>query len=138
MNERGSITFWVLGLAIAVLFLGGLSVDLWRVMSERRELAAVADSAAAAGASALDVDHWRNAGEIRLVADGAADLAGRVIAQHSAATELSEPFGVSVSGDSVQITLTREVDLTLLRILMLGDDPLTVRVISTARAAPSS
>jgi Flp pilus assembly protein TadG len=138
MNERGSITFWVLGLAIAVLFLGGLSVDLWRVMSERRELAAVADSAAAAGASALDVDHWRNAGEIRLVADGAAGLAGRVIAQHSVATELSEPFGVSVSGDSVQITLTREVDLTLLRILMLGDDPLTVRVISTARAAPSS
>ena len=138
MNERGSITFWVLGLAIAVLFLGGLSVDLWRVMSERRELAAVADSAAAAGASALDVDHWRNAGEIRLVADGAAALAGRVIAQHSVATELSEPFGVSVSGDSVQITLTREVDLTLLRILMLGDDPLTVRVISTARAAPSS
>lgn len=137
MNERGSITFWVLGLAIAVLFLGGLSVDLWRVMSERRELAAVADSAAAAGASALDVDHWRNAGEIRLVADGAADLAGRVIAQHNVATELSEPFGVSVSGDSVQITLTREVDLTLLRILMLGDDPLTVRVISTARAAPS-
>jgi Flp pilus assembly protein TadG len=138
MNERGSITFWVLGLAIAVLFLGGLSVDLWRVMSERRELAAVADSAAAAGASALDVDHWRNAGEIRLVADGAAGLAGRVIAQHSVATELSEPFGVLVSGDSVQITLTREVDLTLLRILMLEDDPLTVRVISTARAAPSS
>ena len=137
MNERGSITFWVLGLAIAVLFLGGLSVDLWRVMSERRELAAVADSAAAAGASALDVDHWRTAGEVRLLDDGAADLAGRVIAQHGVATELSEPVGVSVSGDSVQITLTREVDLTLLRILMLGDDPLVVRVISTARAAPS-
>ena len=137
MNERGSITFWVLGLAVAVLFLGGLSVDLWRVMSERRELAAVADSAAAAGASALDVDHWRNAGEVRLLADGATALAGRVIAQHGVASELSEPFGVSVSGDSVQITLTREVDLTLLRILMLGDDPLAVRVISTARAAPS-
>jgi len=137
MNERGSITFWVLGLAIAVLFLGGLSVDLWRVMSERRELAAVADSAAAAGASALDVDHWRTAGEVRLLDDGAVDLAGRVIAQHGVATELSEPVGVSVSGDSVQITLTREVDLTLLRILMLGDDPLVVRVISTARAAPS-
>jgi uncharacterized membrane protein len=137
MNDRGSITFWVLGLAIAVLFLGGLSVDLWRVMSERRELAAVADSAAAAGASALDVDHWRDAGEVRLLDDGAADLAGRVIEQHGVATELSEPVGVSVSGDSVQITLTREVDLTLLRMLMLGDDPLVVRVISTARAAPS-
>ena len=41
MSERGSITFWVLGLAVATLFIGGLSVDLWRVMSDRRELAAV-------------------------------------------------------------------------------------------------
>ena len=85
MSERGSITFWVLGLSIAVLFLGGISVDLWRVMSDRRELAAVADSAAAAGASAIDVDHWRDTGEIRLLNDGAIDLAQRVVAQHGVA-----------------------------------------------------
>lgn len=137
MNERGSITFWVLGLAIAVLFLGGLSVDLWRVMSDRRELAAVADSAAAAGASALDVDFWRSDGKVRLLDDEAADLAGRVVEQHGVTAELIEPVVVAVSGDSVQITLTREVELTLLRVFLPGDDPLVVRVISTARAAPS-
>jgi Flp pilus assembly protein TadG len=137
MSERGSITFWVLGLSIAVLFLGGISVDLWRVMSDRRELAAVADSAAAAGASAIDVDHWRDTGEIRLLNDGAIDLAQRVVAQHGVAGDLSGPIGVTVAGDSVQVTMTREVELTLLRILSTGDDPLVVRVISTARAAPS-
>jgi Flp pilus assembly protein TadG len=137
MSERGSITFWVLGLSIAVLFLGGMSVDLWRVMSDRRELAAVADSAAAAAASAIDVDHWRDTGEIRLLSDGAIDLAQRVVAQHGVAGDLSDPVGVTVAGDSVQVTMTREVELTLLRILSTGDDPLVVRVISTARAAPS-
>jgi len=137
MSERGSITFWVLGLSIAVLFLGGMSGDLWRVMSDRRELAAVADSAAAAAASAVDVDHWRDTGEIRLLSDGAIDLAQRVVAQHGVAGDLSDPLGVIVAGDSVQVTMTREVELTLLRILSTGDDPLVVRVISTARAAPS-
>ena len=137
MSERGSITFWVLGLSIAVLFLGGISVDLWRVMSDRRELAAVADSAAAAGASAIDVDHWRDTGEIRLLNDGAIDLVQRIVAQHGFAGDLSGPIGVTVAGDSVQVTMTREVELTLLRILSTGDDPLVVRVISTARAAPS-
>ena len=137
MKERGSITFWVLGLSIAVLFLGGLSVDLWRVMSDRRELAAVADSAAAAAASAVDVDLWREAGEIRLLNVEAVALAERVVSQHRVAGELSAPVEVTVAGDSVQVTLTQEVELTLLRLLTVGEDPLLVRVISTARAAPS-
>lgn len=137
MKERGSITFWVLGLSIAVLFLGGLSVDLWRVMSDRRELAAVADSAAAAAASAVDVDLWREAGEIRLLNVEAVALAERVVAQHGVAGELSAPVEVTVAGDSVHVKLTREVELTLLRLLTVGEDPLLVRVVSAARAAPS-
>ncbi len=137
MKERGSITFWVLGLSIAVLFLGGLSVDLWRVMSDRRELAAVADSAAAAAASAVDVALWREAGEIRLLDVEAVALAERVVAQQGVARELSAPVEVAVAGDFVQVVLTREVELTLLRLLTVGEDPLLVRVVSTARAAPS-
>ncbi len=137
MNERGSITLWVLGLAIAVLFLGGISVDLWRVMSDRRELAAVADSSAAAAASAVDVDLWRADGEIVLEPDRAAYLADRVVAQHGVAGELSSPIEVRVAGDTVQVALERTTDLTLLRLLAVGEDPLVVRVVSTARAAPA-
>lgn len=137
MNERGSITLWVLGLSIAVLFLGGISVDLWRVMSDRRELAAVADSSAAAAASAIDVDVWRADGEIVLEPDRAAYLADRVVAQHEVAGELSSPIEVRVAGDTVQVALERTTDLTLLRLLAVGEDPLVVRVVSTARATPA-
>lgn len=138
MSERGSITFWVLGLAVAILFIGGLSVDLWRVMSDRRELAAVADSAAAAAASAVDVEHWRRHGQIQLV-DGEADLlAERVVVQHGVANELVGPIQVAVAGDSVRVTLMKEVELTLLRLLTVAEEPLLIRVVSSARAAPSS
>ncbi|MFW2339626.1 MAG: pilus assembly protein TadG-related protein [Acidimicrobiia bacterium] len=138
MSERGSVTFWTLGLAVAILFIGGLSVDLWRVMSDRRELAAVADSASAAAASAVDVDHWRQHGQVRLV-DGEADLlAERVVVQHGVANELVGPIEVVVAGDSVRVTLMKEVELTLLRLLMVGEEPLLIRVVSSARAAPSS
>ena len=138
MIERGSITFWVLGLAVAILFIGGLSVDLWRVMSDRRELAAVADSASAAAASAVDVDHWRRHGQIQLVDTEAELLAERVVFQHGVADELTEPIGVAVTGDSVRVTVSKDVDLTLLRLLTVGEEPLHIRVVSSARAAPSS
>ena len=53
-DERGTMTLWVLGLCIAVLFLGGLSLDLWRVITVRRSLVAMADTGATAGANGLD------------------------------------------------------------------------------------
>lgn len=137
MNERGSITFWILGLSIAVLFLGGMSVDLWRVMSDRRELAAVADSAAAAAASAVDADHWRESGEVALVDAHANALAAEVVAEHDVSDELSAPIGVTVVDDAVEVSLVRTVDLTFLRIFMVGEEPFVIRVVSTARAAPS-
>ena len=42
--------------------LGGISLDLWRSFSERRALAATADAAALAGASAIDEDRYRASG----------------------------------------------------------------------------
>lgn len=137
MSERGSITLWVLGLSIAILFVGGLSVDLWRVMSDRRELSAVADSAAAAAASALDTDYWRDEGLIRLDPAIAEDLAKRVITSHRVISDLAAPAQISVQADEARVVLVKRVDLTLLRIFMTGSEPLTIRVASTARAVPS-
>ena len=74
-EESGQITLWVLGLAVALLGLGGISVDLWRVMGERSELAVIADSAAVAGANGVDVDWFRATGEVRLLEPLARDLA---------------------------------------------------------------
>ena len=48
------MTILVLGLCVAVLMLGAISVDFWRVLSVRRSLAAMADASATAGANGID------------------------------------------------------------------------------------
>ena len=37
-GRAGTITLWVLGLCISLMFLGGLSLDLWRAVADRRQL----------------------------------------------------------------------------------------------------
>ena len=69
-DERGTITLWVLGLCIALMFLGGLSLDLWRAVAVRRELSSMADTAATAGANGVDEGALR-AGTLQLDPDRA-------------------------------------------------------------------
>ncbi len=70
-REDGTLVTWLLASLIMVLALGGVSVDLWRAFSDRRAVAAVADAAAGAAASAVDREHLRAAGEWRLDHDEA-------------------------------------------------------------------
>lgn len=65
-GERGSVQLFMLGLGVAILLLGGISFDLWRLIGERRELAALADSAAIAATSGVDAEFFRNQGISRL------------------------------------------------------------------------
>lgn len=65
-DEKGSVQLFMLGLGVAILLLGGISFDLWRLIGERRELAALADSAAIAATSGVDADYFRNEGVGRL------------------------------------------------------------------------
>lgn len=124
MSERGSITIWLLGLCVCLLFLGGLSVDLWRVMNVRRELAGLADAAAIHGATALDEPAFRASGAVRLDPDGAQQRARAYLA-----ARLSPDAGwrVSRQADRVQVMLTRRVPLSLLGAL-LPDQQLRVVV----------
>lgn len=127
---------WVLGLCVAVLFLGGLSVDMWRAFTERRILAGMADGAVVAGATAVDVAEWRNNGVVRLAPDEAAARAGSFLLNHPewnvSITETIVPTPADIS-----VTLEREVDFTLLRILLVGEDPFTVSVRANAIPALS-
>ncbi len=77
-RESGTITLWMLGLCLMLFLLGGISLDLWRAFSERRSLAATADAAAVAGASALDEAEYRNSGAVRLVPADAQRRARRI------------------------------------------------------------
>lgn len=113
-TERGSVTIWMLGLCVCVLFLGGLSVDLWRVFNERRHLGALADASAIVGAGALDETAWRRDRALRLEpsraqATALAYLRPRV----SAGTSVQ----VRAQPDRVQVRLGRTVRLSLLGLL---------------------
>ncbi|MDH5423036.1 MAG: pilus assembly protein TadG-related protein [Acidimicrobiia bacterium] len=117
-EESGQITLWVLGLAVALLGLGGISVDLWRVMGERSELAVIADSAAVAGANGVDVDWFRATGEVRLLEPLAHDLAMSILAQEDVVV-----VGLTVQNDQMVVQIRREVAFSLLNILTAGQDP---------------
>ncbi|MCZ7525482.1 MAG: pilus assembly protein TadG-related protein [Acidimicrobiia bacterium] len=129
-GERGWVTLWVLGLCVMVLFLGGVSLDLWRVLAERRELAATADAAARAGTGAIDEAAWRT-GELRLDPAEAEALA----LDHLAAASAGGPAvdgRVGADDTTVTVELEREVELTLTRVLA-GEGTITVRVRADAR-----
>ena len=65
-GEQGSVQLFMLGLGVAILLLGGISFDLWRLIGERRELAALADAAAIAATSGVDADYFSDQGVSRL------------------------------------------------------------------------
>ncbi len=117
-DEQGTITLWVLGLSIALLFLGGLSLDLWRAVAERRELSSMSDSAATAAANGIDVGALR-AGTLRLdpVRARALALASLDEDPHSSALDAIQ---VAVVGNRITVTLRDHVRFSLLGIFMGG------------------
>jgi hypothetical protein len=131
-DERGTITLWVLGLCVCVLFLGGLGVDLWRGIAVRRDLAALADAAATAAANGIDEDALRT-GDVHLDPERVRAIALDALSRDSRYEQL-EAAAIAVVGDEVVVTLEDDVPLSLLN-LFAGNDPFTVRV--TARARPA-
>ncbi len=126
-DDRGSITLWVVGLVLLVLGVGAVVVDLWRVMAERSELVAMADSAAIAATSAIDEDALRSGAGIVLD-----PIAARARATVVLATDPPDRVRVDVVGDEVTVVAERAVDLTLLRLVVPDDEPVIVRASSVA------
>ncbi len=125
------MTVLVLGLCVAVLMLGALSVDFWRVLSVRRSLAAMADASALAGANGVDESALRQ-GELALDPERARVLAtAELEREHDAG--LIRDAEVDATADGVTVTLTTDVDVGLLGLLNVHE-PIPVQV--HARAAP--
>jgi Flp pilus assembly protein TadG len=131
-HERGSLTLWLLGLAVTLLFLGGISLDLWRAFSERRALAGIADAAAVAGAGGIDEAHYRATGEGRLGRARAEALAQANLAAQSDTRSLTGSR-VEAGPDLVTVTTQGRVELTLLQVLL---PPQGLDITVTARSAP--
>lgn len=130
-REQGSATFWVLGLSIAVLFLGGLSLDLWRGIAARRELSAMADAAANAAANGI-IEERARVGDVTLDATRATALARALLERDDRVRHLRS-VDVRIEGPVVTVTLEDEVPLSLLQLFAPGE-PFVVRV--TASASP--
>jgi len=118
-DDRGFITLWVLGLTVAVLFLGGLGVDLWRAIAVRREVSAMADAAATAGANGLDESALRG-GRLEVDPARARRLVAAELAEYPDADRL-DGESVTVDGTQVTVVLRERVRFSLLGIFMPGE-----------------
>jgi len=128
-DQRGTITIWVLGLTVAVLFLSGLGVDLWHAIAVRREVSLMADTAASAGANGLDQSALRG-GRLRLDGDRVRALVDAQLSQYPASARLASEQ-VSVDGVRVTVVLRERVRFSLLGIFM-GPGDFTVQASATA------
>ncbi|MGH9011608.1 MAG: pilus assembly protein TadG-related protein [Acidimicrobiia bacterium] len=136
-GERGSVTLFVLGLCVMMLFVGGISLDLWRAFSERRALASAADAAAVAGASGIDTDVYRTTGKVRLDPSTSEALAWDNLRRQEDIRSLVDAT-VDATSTDVTVTATGRVDFTLLRIFLSREDPFRVSVRATAEPKRSS
>lgn len=119
-GDRGSLTLWMVGLCVALLFVGGISLDLWRVFSERRSLAGIVDAAAVAGASGVDVAEFRASGAVVLDPALAERLSAASLARQTDTRSLTG-VGIDATPDAVTVTGTGVVEPTLLTILVPAD-----------------
>jgi hypothetical protein len=126
-GDEGMITLWVLGVALMIMFVGWLSVSLWTGSAQRRQLAAAADQAAQAGATALDVTTFRASG-VRQLDPGSAEQRALDSLADQHIEHLLTRYRVEATAERVVVTLDGEVDVGLLRIFDVDDDPIIVHV----------
>jgi uncharacterized membrane protein len=119
------MTMWMLGLTLLLLAFGGLAIDYWRGLALQRELAAVADSAAIAGASGIDEVRYRQTGEVVLDPNRATALAMQSI-EFQGVSLASTEIAVSDDGTSVEVSVEAVLDLGLLGVLVDDDEPILV------------
>lgn len=133
-DETGSVPIWFLGLAFCLLMLGAMSAELWRIIGDRQELVALADGAAIAAASAVDLDHYRSTGEALLDPDDARTLALSVLSRTSGGADLAAVPMVVVAEDrrSVRVELHRRVPFGLIQFLPVDDDGFDVSGVAVA------
>ncbi len=136
-----SVTFMLM-LLILVVAVGALSVDLWHLVAEHREVAGVVDGAAISAAGAVDTEALRSDPPIvRLQPDQALGRACSYLQANGGVGICPGPEAeIVVDLDAVSVTMRREVNLTLLKIFT-GLDPdvdtsaIEVGASSTARIA---
>ena len=127
-----SAPIMILVMAMMVLIIGGISIDLWRIIADHRDVTGLADGAAVAGATAVDVEAF----EADPTADPILDpgLAVQRVCQymqtHADVSDCPSPMlSIDIAADltGIEVTFQRDVELTLLRVVEVGGaDPIRV------------
>jgi Flp pilus assembly protein TadG len=120
-REAGQASVVIIGALLICLAFTGLAVDGARLFTARRDLQNVADSAALAGASAIDETRFRESdgGEVRLDPGSARAAASRVLS--ASGLPVATQVDIAVEPDRVVVQLTRPVEMTFLRIAGLSE-----------------
>ncbi len=135
-SQYGTVTIWGLGLTILLAAFAGLVIDTWRVFAERQDLSGMADSAAIAAATAIDIPHLDQTGEVILDGDLAVDRAFEyLVNQEGWSDEIAAQADTSPDGLFITVILEKDVDFTLLGPFLPGEDPLHITV--TSQASPN-
>ena len=117
MNERGQASVLIVGIVLLGLAFAGLAVDGTRLFTARRDLHNIADSAALAGASALDEAQFRasDGADVRLDPVAARGAVDAVLRESSLPADTR--VEVEVEAVRVEVRLARPVSLTFLGVL---------------------
>ena len=124
-SDRGVVTVFVAGITVALLMVAGLVVDGGYVLAARREASNVAESAARAGAQALDTNAARNNANATL------DPAAATRAAQAFLVSAGRVGTVTVAGGTVRVEVTIQQRTYLLSIA--GTRSITVKGVGEAR-----
>jgi hypothetical protein len=137
-REAGfSAPVFILFVALLVLLVGGVAVDLWRVVATHRRVAGLVDGAAIAGATAVDEERLYSDPDLEPWLDEQEAVARACDYLVRNGVDLTCPGEVEVAVGTFEITVAfeRGVEVTLLRLLSLAGgsvEPIAVGSTSTA------
>lgn len=138
-DERGSSALPVVLLVFLLLSAGGLGFDLYRLIVTRQTVVGIVDSAAIAGATAVDEERYFDSQGDVVVLDPQLARERAYASMDSQSTTLVSA-SVDISPDEQEITVEGAVDMdfALLRLLLPTLDTARVeaRASSTPRRAP--
>ena len=124
-DERGVVTVFVAGITMALLMVAGLVIDGGYSLAARREASNLAESAARAGAQALD------SGAIRNGLDAPLDATAAIGAAQAYLLAAGHRGTVVVADGAVRVEVTIEKPLHLL--VLAGKRSVTVSGVGEAR-----
>ena len=133
-DERGQASALLVGVLLIGLVVVGIAVDGARLFTARRDLQNVADSAALAGASAIDEREFRSSAgmQVRVDRDAARQAVDEVL--RASPLPASTHVDVDVTADRVMVRITRPVSMRFLGLAGLGPQEIGAH----ASAAPQT